>query len=58
MEIGKIKYVEKDFASYQATLINRFIDRMSPLKKAVEKARSHAKGLEDSWDDIQAAISG
>ena len=38
MEIGKIKYVEKDFASYQATLINRFIDRMSPLKKAVEKA--------------------
>ena len=38
MDIGKIKYVEKDFASFQATLINRFIDRMSPLKKAVEKA--------------------
>jgi len=38
MNIGKMKYVEKDFASYQATLINRFIDRMSPLKKAVEKA--------------------
>ena len=38
MDIGKIQFVEKDFASYQATLINKFIDRMSPLKKAVEKA--------------------
>ena len=35
------------------------IAKSSPAgKKAGEKARSHAKGLEDSWDDIQAAISG
>ena len=27
-------------------------------KKAVDLAKKHAKGLEDSWDDIQAAISG
>ena len=38
INIGKMKYVEKDFASNQARLVNYFIDRMSPLKKAVEKA--------------------
>ena len=35
------------------------IAKSSPSgKKAVDRAKAHAKGLEDSWDDIQAAISG
>ena len=36
---AKIKFVEKDFASFKATLMNHWIDRMNPLKKQVELAK-------------------
>ena len=36
---SKMKFVEKDFASYQATLMNHWIDRLNPLKKQVELAK-------------------
>jgi len=36
---GKIKFVEKDFASFQATLMNHWIDRVNPLRKQVELAK-------------------
>ena len=36
---AKIKFVEKDFASFKATLMKHWIDRMNPLLKAVELAK-------------------
>ena len=36
---SKMKFIEKDFASYQATLMNHWIDRLNPLKKEMEMAK-------------------
>ncbi len=45
---SKIKFVEKDFASFKATLMKHWIDRMNPLLKQVELAKK--KGVTDYVD--------